>query len=139
MSLFHIVNLEDANYFGVDETISKKYIRTLEDHIKYVQEAGKLIGANEDQLAFHDDSKWSEAEFPGYAMHFQGGGAAAEFSRAWLHHIHKNPHHWQHWIFPDNFIPKDSKVENGAVEMPYCYALEMVADWMGDQMAHTES
>ena len=136
MSLFHIVELEEQNYFGVDEIIAKKYIETLEDHIKYVREAGKTIGVNEDQSAIHDDSKWTEAEFPGYAMHFQGGGAPEEFSRAWLHHIHKNPHHWQHWIFPDGHTPKGSTVENGAVEMPYHFVLEMVADWMGSEMTN---
>ncbi len=136
MSLFHVVNLEDANYFGVDEAIAKKYIVTLEDHIKYVQEAGQKIGVNKDQLRKHDDSKWSEAEFPGYARHFQDGGAPDEFSKAWLHHIHFNPHHWQSWIFSDGYTPKGSKVENGMVEMPYHYILEMVADWMGAEMTY---
>lgn len=136
MSLSHIVELEDQNYFGIDETIAKIYIETLEDHIKYVQEAGQKIGVNIPQLRKHDDSKWFEAEFSGYAMHFQGGGVPDEFSKAWLHHIHYNPHHWQHWIFPDGYTPKDSKVENGVVEMPYHYTLEMVADWMGAEMAY---
>jgi len=139
MSLFHVINLEDNNYFGIDEITAKKYIKTLEDHIKYVQEAGKQIGVEEDQLAVHDDSKWTEFEFPGYAMHFQGGGAPDEFSKAWLHHIHWNPHHWQHWLFSDGYTPKNSNVENGAVEMPHHFALEMIADWMGASMAYTQS
>lgn len=139
MSLFHTVELEEQEYFGVDETIAKKYIQTLEDHIKYVRIAGKKIGVEGDQLAIHDDSKWTTDEFPGYAMHFQGGGVPDLFSGAWLHHIHWNPHHWQYWLFPDGYTPKNSQVENGAVEMPPNYALEMVADWMGASMAYTGS
>ena len=137
MSLYHIVGLEEQNYFGVDENVAKKFIETLEDHIKYVREAGKLIEVNDAQLAIHDDSKWTKAEFPGYAMHFQGGGAPDDFSKSWLHHIHCNPHHWQHWLFSDGYTPKNSEVENGAVEMPRHFALEMIADWMGASMAYT--
>lgn len=131
-----LVELEEQNYFGVDETIARKFIETLEDHIKYVREVGKLIGVVDTQLAIHDDSKWSEAEFLGYALHFQGGGAPDEFSKSWLHHIHCNPHHWQHWLFSDGYTPKKSEVENGAVEMPEHFALEMIADWMGAEMAY---
>lgn len=126
-------------YYGVDTKIAERFIDTLQDHIKCVIEAGKQLGVPNDQLQVHDDSKWSQQEFPGYALHFQGGGAPDEFSRAWLHHIHHNPHHWQHWIYPDYYTPKESNVENGMVEMPACYALEMVADWMGASRAYTGS
>jgi hypothetical protein len=131
--------VENNNYFGIDETIARKYINTLYDHIKYVVAAGKILGVPERQLNIHDDTKWTEAEFPGYALHFQGGGAPDEFSRAWLHHLHHNPHHWQYWIFSDKYTPENSNVQNGIVEMPYHFTLEMVADWMGDSKAYTGS
>jgi hypothetical protein len=54
-----------------------------------------------------------------------GSYVREQFDRAWLHHQHKNPHHWQHWIL---------RKDDGDViplEMPPAYVLEMVADWMG--------
>jgi hypothetical protein len=134
-----IEKVRDCNYYGVDKLVAEKYTETLTLHINSVVEAGEKLNVNYSQLAYHDDSKWSEIEFAGYALHFQGGGAPDEFSRAWLHHIHYNPHHWQHWMFPDNYTPKGSKVENGIVEMPQNYALEMIADWMGASYAYTNS
>lgn len=123
----------------IDQTVVEAYKISLTRHIEFVQEAGRLIGVAGEQLDLHDKSKWSEEEFYGYAMHFHGGGAPDEFARAWLHHIHHNPHHWQHWIFSDGFTPKGSNVENGVVEMPQKYALEMIADWMGASRAYTGS
>lgn len=121
------------DFFGVEKSIAEAYEESLKQHIAYVHEAGKIIGANTD---WHDESKWTRAEFPGYAMHFHGGGAPNEFAKAWLHHIHHNPHHWQHWIFPDGYTPKGSSVVNGLVEMPKQYALEMIADWLGAGRAY---
>lgn len=122
--------------YGIDLKVAKEFALSLEEHITYVREAGNMIGVSQQQLKIHDISKWSDAEFPGYAMHFKGGGAPNEFARAWLHHIHHNPHHWQYWIFSDNFTPKGSSVENGVVEMPLDFIKEMVADWMGAGRAY---
>ena len=124
------------------------YEERLNQHISFVREAGRKIGADEDLLRIHDASKWSSEEFDAYALYFARGADASpvdasivgdKFVKAWLHHIHHNPHHWQYWIFPDGYSPKDSTVENGCVEMPACYALEMVADWMGASKAYTGS
>lgn len=131
--------VKKCNYYDVPEEIAKKYIASLQNHIRYVREAGAKLKVPQAQLDIHDDSKWAVAEFPGYAMHFQGGGSPNEFAKALLHHIHFNNHHWQHYIFPDGYTPKDSVVENGIVEMPYSYVLEMVADWMGASKAYTDS
>jgi hypothetical protein len=114
------------------------YKETLILHLKYTREAGYKIGVRECQLLAHDASKWSELEFPAYAAWFKGTkGNPDAFARAWLHHIHNNPHHWQYWIFSDGYTLERSKVENGVVEMPARFALEMVADWMGASMAYT--
>lgn len=123
----------------IPENVITAYEAKLNHHIACVREAGRKIGVDEDLLRIHDASKWSREEFDGYALHFCGSGQPEMFSRAWLHHIHANPHHWQHWLFPDDFSPKDSKVENGAIEMPVCYTLEMIADWMGSSKAYTGS
>jgi hypothetical protein len=55
----------------------------------------------------------------------------AAFDRAWLHHQHKNAHHWQHWCLRED--SGDAKV----LEMPEHFAREMVADWMGAGRAIT--
>lgn len=47
------------------------------------------------------------------------------FNRAWLMHIHRNPHHWQHWVLI-NDEPKEGTI---LIEMPYPYIIEMVCDW----------
>jgi hypothetical protein len=49
----------------------------------------------------------------------------AAYDRAWLHHQHANPHHWQHWIlrFDDG--------GEGVLPMPEPLVREMAADWMG--------
>lgn len=133
---------ESRIYTGIELQVDTVdlYLDSLVDHIRYVREAGERLRVSPTQLKMHDQSKFSHAEFPFYAKHFQGGGDPDGFAGAWLHHLHNNPHHWQHWLFPDRFTPKGSKnVENGAVEMPYNYMLEMVADWMGASMAYTGS
>lgn len=122
--------------YSVDEAVADAYAKSLCEHILYVQMAGRKIGVPASQLEVHDESKWTLYEFPGYARHFKGDGDPDGFATAWLHHIHYNPHHWQHWIFPGGHTPKGSNVEGGVVEMPRCYVLEMVADWMGAEMAY---
>lgn len=127
------------DFYGINPTVGMAYLESLQLHIESVQQAAKMIGLPAHHVMNHDASKFSYDEFIGYAMHFKGGGSPNLFARAWLHHIHHNPHHWQHWIFPDGFTPKDSMVENGCIEMPRQYALEMVADWMGASYAYTGS
>lgn len=128
-----------SNIPGLTAEVAEKFEKSLKAHIAAVQEAGRQLGVSEVQLSLHDESKWTFYEFPGYAIHFQGGGAPDMFAAAWLHHIHENEHHWEHWLFPDNYTPKGSTVENGCVFMPYNFALEMVADWMGASFAYTGS
>lgn len=124
---------------NLEDVVEKAFAESLVEHIAWVQEAGRKIGVPERQLEVHDNSKWSDEEFFGYARHFKGGGAPDEFARAWLHHIHHNPHHWQHWVFADGFTPKGSRVERGMIEMPPNFVLEMIADWLGASRAYTGS
>lgn len=81
----------------------------------------------EEQFINHDKSKYDEEEYAAYDAYFYGGNKTQEvldnFNRAWLHHIHHNPHHWQYYIL----IQDDD--ETICVEMPYCYVLEMICDW----------
>lgn len=77
----------------------------------------------------HDSSKSNPDEYEAYDAYFYGGNrshAVVEaFRRAWLLHIHRNPHHWQHWVLI-NDDPDEGEV---LLEMPYNYIIEMICDW----------
>ena len=80
------------------------------------------------QINKHDESKYSPEEYDAYAEYFYGEDndneeTLEEFNRAWLHHQHNNPHHWQHWLLRED----DGNII--ALEMPFEYACEMIADW----------
>lgn len=124
--------------------MSKEYDEYLSKHVGGVLNAANWMLRNlnvfdgmtdEEAWAFknavfnHDTSKYSSEEYDAYDAYFYGNKDEDAFNRAWLHHIHNNPHHWQHWLLmnddgkyrdPDKVIP---------LEMPKVYALEMVADW----------
>lgn len=141
-------NIRNSRYVarGLPADVALKYRRRLTVHVSAVQTFGLKLGLPAYQLEEHDESKWDEAEFIPYARYFvEHGGSPVDrpdvndgFAQAWLHHIHHNPHHWQHWIFPDGYCPPGSSVEpGGVVEMPERYALEMIADWHGAGYAYT--
>ncbi len=116
--------------YGVDHGVAHAYADSLRKHIACVQEAGVALGVPGHLLDIHDQSKWSAEEFPAYARHFKGNGDPQGFAYALIHHIHVNPHHWQHWIFPDGFVGNTIACEGGVLRMPDEFALEMIADWM---------
>ena len=98
----------------------------------------------------HDMSKFRPDEFIPYARYFYGKwptqahsdhmfriiqvciprkdteeGVKEAFDVAWLKHLHRNPHHHQHWLLvndSDGTYP---------LEMPKKYGIEMVCDWRG--------
>ena len=93
-------------------------------------------GEIEDIIAQHDKSKYIKVpdvdnyyellcEYDAYAEYFYGEKTEEtkqHFDRAWLSHIHQNPHHWQHWILQND--------EDGlrVLDMPYVFIVEMIAD-----------
>jgi len=81
------------------------------------------------RLIVHDFSKFSLSEFFAYQKRFTFNDCPKEeWDRAWLHHIHKNPHHWDHWIL------------NGKpLAMPETYIREMVADWLAASRSYAGS
>lgn len=140
MDLGEMVRIvSDAGYYGVDQGPAFQYLRLVCDHIRFVREAGKKVNAWPALLEVHDQSKFSEIEFCGYATHFPNRTNPDGFAEAWLHHCHVNPHHWQHWLSPDGYSVPGSRVENGAHIMPGLYLDEMIADWMGAGMAYSGS
>lgn len=122
--------------------MSFEYDRYLKQHREGVAQAFHWIRENipgllvdeaenhyEHQICFdHDTSKNNNDEYKAYDAYFYGNRSYAvceDFKRAWLTHIHRNPHHWQHWILI-NDDPDESEV---VMDMPYIYIIEMICDW----------
>lgn len=86
----------------------------------------------EHQICFaHDYSKTEPDEYEAYDRYFYGNNRSykvvEDFNHAWLKHIHRNPHHWQHWILV-NDDPSNGEM---ILDMPYNYVIEMICDWWG--------
>ena len=86
----------------------------------------------EHQICYlHDEYKDDSAEYKAYDAYFYGKNRSfqvvQDFQYAWLTHIHKNPHHWQHWILVHDDI-ENGKLET-ILEIPYNYIIEMICDW----------
>lgn len=104
-------------------------------HKWFVFRAGLSTGAPLWRLIIHDYSKFSPAEWRAYVNQFYAKDRKqpGAFERAWLHHWHTNPHHWQHWLN----VRYGGEVK--ALRMPEPLVREMVADWMGAGRAITGS
>lgn len=109
-----------------------KHITKTLEHKWYVLIAGLKVGAPLWRLIIHDWSKFTPAEAPHYARQFYGKPEdfSYKFAKAWNHHIHCNPHHWEHWVCI-------SGRDKGPLPMPVPLVLEMVADWMGASRAYS--
>ena len=85
-----------------------------------------LFGVSYYRLVKHDWTKFLPSEWVAYVEYFYGlSQDKTGFDRAWLHHIHFNDHHWQHWI-----LNNDDGSTN-VLAMSEVSAREMVADWYG--------
>ncbi|MBT2692785.1 DUF5662 family protein [Bacillus sp. ISL-55] len=74
----------------------------------------------------HDLSKFHPNEFMPYTKKFFldrniDSYDEMKWKHAWLHHQHKNKHHWEYWVVDPN--------QKLALPMPRKYLLEMVCDW----------
>lgn len=121
--------------------MSFQYDQYLEQHRANVKRAYEWISENLPKLTLdatsagwqtifaHDQSKNEPDEYEAYDAYFYGNNRSynvvENYRRAWLLHIHRNPHHWQHWVLI-NDDPKEGEV---VLEMPYDYILEMICDW----------
>jgi len=113
-----------------------EYASYVARHKWFVFVAGLKTGAPIWRLLIHDWSKLTLAEWGPYVRSFYGTEGRtpevrAAFNAAWLHHQHRNPHHWQHWLLREDDGP------TVALEMPPKLIREMVADWMGAGRAIT--
>ena len=109
-----------------------KGFRWLENHLPWLMElCRRETDADlEQQICFaHDISKNKTDEYAAYDAYFYGNNRSyavtEDFNRAWLLHIHRNPHHWQHWVLI-NDDPDEGEI---VMEMPLNHIIEMICDW----------
>lgn len=87
-----------------------------------------MFGVSQNYIWCHDESKFTSHEYDPYDEYFYGERTKevkSNFNYAWLHHIHNNKHHWQYWVL----INDDPEEGTIALDIPYKYVLEMIADW----------
>lgn len=113
-----------------------RYARYLLRHKWFVFVAGLKTGAPPWRLVIHDWSKVTPAEWGPYVRSFYGpqprtDAVKEEFDAAWLHHLHRNAHHWQYWVL------REDDGGTKLLTMPLPLIREMVADWMGAGRAIT--
>ena len=85
----------------------------------------------------HDKSKYTKEEYDPYDAYFYDNydksrkakeNVEYEFDVAWLTHIHRNPHHWQHWVLMRD-DPVDGRIVMVRMAIPQMYLIEMFCDW----------
>ena len=83
----------------------------------------------------HDLSKYSPEEFWEGVKYFQGGYSPIKncklengYSKAWLHHIGRNKHHYEYWY--------DYNADVSSPILPYKYFVEMVCDSLAAGMVY---
>ncbi len=121
--------------------MSQKYDQYLNDHranvrkgFEWLREKCPEIFKKDEPYEWqicmnHDTSKNDPEEYDAYDKYFYGGNKSYavvnNFNKAWLHHIHMNPHHWQHWVLINDDPGKGYKI----LDMPHVYIIEMICDW----------
>jgi hypothetical protein len=135
-----ITDYDLINKYGLTLDSIERCFESINQHKNYIINFGSEFKIDNNILLSHDNSKFSEIEFP-YRIDWYYGNKKYpnEMEKAWLHHLHNNPHHWQHWVFPDEYFLKESNSVNGVTEMPTVYILEMVADWMAASKVYGNS
>ena len=122
--------------------MSEKYNEYLREHISNVQRAWNILrdylsiefityyhinfDIMKSRVVEHDVSKFSPLEYTQYDEYFYGEHnviTQRNFNKAWLHHQHLNPHHWQHWVL------RNDDGTTIALDMDIYSVLEMICDW----------
>lgn len=119
--------------------MSVEYDKYLDEHIANVKKGFYWIRKSlpelliekpgvdyELMILLHDDTKTVPSEYEPYDEYFykpHNKDTEQKFRYAWLEHIHRNPHHWQHWIL------RNDDGTNVILDMPYEFIIEMICDW----------
>ena len=113
-----------------------KHLKTVCKHKYYVGKCCFKFGLYK-QGILHDISKFNPIEFFTSVKYYQGNRSPIEaekeekgYSMCWTHHHNSNPHHWLYWV---DF---NSKNEITPVRIPFKYAIEAIADWIGAGKAY---
>ena len=112
-----------------------KHLKTVRTHRKYVRKMCWKLGLYWQGIV-HDLSKYSITElkmckyWTGKGSPHQACREAIGYSPSWIHHYHKNKHHYQYWWGED----EEGKIL--PIKMPYKYALELIADYLGAGKAY---
>ena len=105
-----------------------KYASYVFRHKWYVLLEAQRLGILKRGL-LHDWSKFLPDEWFPYVANFYGTEKSPkiyyDFNVAWLKHIHRNPHHWQHYLLHED------EGNTLLLNMPEDVIREMVADWIG--------
>lgn len=114
-----------------------KQFKSLLLHKWYVLVSGLFVGVPLWRLIIHDWSKFFPSEFFLYSRWKYGEATNAEWSIGWLHHLHYNPHHPEHWILswhgdPTFYAGIGEPIVQyiSVLPMPEIYVREFVADMM---------
>lgn len=114
-----------------------KYLKTVHIHRKYVRKMCWKMGIFWQGLV-HDMSKYSPQElwmcryWTGKGSPHQACREVLGYSPSWIHHYHRNKHHYQFWWDEDengNIIP---------MKMPYKYVIENFCDMVGASKAYNQ-
>jgi hypothetical protein len=106
-------------------TMHWRYLCAVLRHKRFVWREGRKLGLSLWRCFVHDWQKFLPIEWLPYANAFYGSGGGKtgkpqgdpDFDRAWLHHQHLGPHHWQYWLvidcakldlslWPEDFTPR---------------------------------
>lgn len=75
----------------------------------------------------HDSSKYQSDEYYAYLNHFYPSDKYPDdedaYGMAWLLHQHRNPHHWQYWVLPND----DGSIRS--LDIPFSEVCNMLCDW----------
>lgn len=109
---------------------SFKLIKRIVRHKYYVAKYCFQIGLYWQGIT-HDLSKFSWIEFSRAVKYWDDNRSSLSnersilgFSRTFLHHRGRNPHHYEYWIYA---LDRGGK----PAPMPYKYVLELICDYLG--------
>lgn len=107
----------------------KNAFKWFEKNMSHIFGEEQIRAQCEHQCCFaHDLSKSNQDEYEPYDNYFYGNRSyevVQQFNYAWLKHIHRNEHHWQHWVLI-NDNPEEGEI---ILDMPDVYIIEMICDW----------
>ena len=107
------------------------HLRTINHHKLLVTKTCFRVGLYR-QGILHDLSKYHPVEFIPGGIYYQGTRSPISrekelngYSKGWLHHKGRNPHHFEYWI---DYTPSSQGVKLVGMKMPKKYVAEMVID-----------